>query len=165
MPEDNIIFEDVKKWHFPKKTEPITPNVIKGRYYSLYAELIDKCDPDKFMTEYDHDRIAIANDIYTKAQETSFYDETMLKELRKRAITELGIKFSTEMIYEELINLLKPSKYSGTEKFKDANDLYNRVINNADDIEELEQIKDEAKNFYPKPKPPVIKSEQQTSNE
>lgn len=167
MAEDNIIFEEMKspisgtKWKFPSTDNTSSPNIIKGRYYSLYSELCDKCNPAKFMSEYDHDRIAIANDIYTQTMASSFYDDDGLKELRKRAMTELGIKFSTEKIYEELTNLLKPTKYTGTEKFNDANDLYFRIINNADDIEELERIKEEAKDFYPRPQPP----EQPESNE
>lgn len=162
MGEDDIIFEDMKptingtKWKFPSTKEKIVPNVIKGRYYSIYEELLDKCDPANFMAEYDHDRIVIANDIYTKTNAAYRFDDGTLKELRKRAMTELDITFSTEVIYEELTKMLDPSKYTGTEKFNDANDLYRQVINNADNIEELERIKDDAelKEFYPKP--PII---------
>lgn len=153
MEEDNIIFEEIKsspdgmKWDIPKSSEALRPKVVPGRYASLYAELKAKCNPERFMAQYDHDRILIANDIYTLACANADNIDT-LKLLRARAMKDLNIKFSTKKIYELLTSGLRPSRYTGTDKFGEANDLYQEVISHADDIEYLEKLYEKTKDSY-----------------
>lgn len=143
--EDNIIFEEIKKKHrnnvendIPK---PLYPKPISGTYWSLYHELREKCNPIEFMTPYNYELVKLSNEIYTLIEENKD-DIEELKRIRKRAIEELGVAFSTKILYNELTSMLNPSKYVGNRELVDvSNELYNKVLRNADNIEELEQIK------------------------
>lgn len=143
--EDNIIFEEIKKKHrnnvendIPK---PLYPKPISGTYWSLYHELREKCNPIEFMTPYNYELVKLSNEIYTLIEENKD-DIEELKRIRKRAIEELGVAFSTKILYNELTSMLNPSKYVGDRELVDvSNELYNKVLRNADNIEELEQIK------------------------
>lgn len=146
MEEDNIIFEDVTskngnrmKWDFPN-AKPLHPQPIKGMYYSLYDELRQKCNPNNFMHPYNHELVKLSNALYSQI-ETEKENEKALKKIRKRAVEELGIIVSTERLYYRLKQNIDPSKYVGHREWVDiANDLYNQVLCNGDNIEELERI-------------------------
>ena len=63
-------------------------------YESLYAELKIKCNPNKFMVPYDKERVSQANELYRQLMETSPQNEETLRQLRSKAIKELGVCFS-----------------------------------------------------------------------
>ena len=69
--------------------------------------------------------------------------------LRLRAIEELGIKFSTELLYEKLTAACNPKNFTGEaynkERLELANRLYQEVLMNADNVFALEGIEEEAK--------------------
>lgn len=154
MEEDNIIFEDMTfqngnrmKWN-TQNAKPLHPQPIKGTYYSLYDELRQKCNPNNFMHPYDFELVKLSNAIYSQI-ETEKDNEKALRKIRRRAVEELGIIVSTEQLYNRLKHNLDPSKYVGHREWVDiANDLYNQVLCNADNIEELERI--ESCNQYKK---------------
>ena len=142
--EDNLNHIDTKQ---KKELQPVK-KPIDGKYKSLYAELTSKCYPQNFMEPYDHQKVKIANEIYAEILKSA-EDLTKLKELRIRAIKELNIQFSTEELYKKLLDLTNPQRFIefmreyDAEKVSLANDFYQRVKDNANDILELEAIQDE----------------------
>lgn len=156
MEEEDIIFEEMPskkeqgwnmKWEFPHTPGQKTtsrPSYIAGRYSSLYAELKQKCNPENFMSDYNCRKLEVAHDIFVSLDEHQS-DLTVLKSFRRRAMTELGVKFATEKLFHELKEVLNPVKYSGNKDlFSHANRLYDQVLAHADDVEALEGIKEEA---------------------
>lgn len=146
MEEDYIIFEEMKKkdansfkqgGHEEKLAHP---RPIMGVYASLYEELRQKCNPSNFMHPYNFELVKLSNALYSE-MEVNKSDMDALKRIRRRAVAELGIKISTEKLYNLLSNRLDPSKYVGNRELVDmANYFYNQMLCNADNIEVLEQI-------------------------
>lgn len=120
---------------------------IPGDYASLFKELKAKCDPSNFMEPYDPTKVSISNEIYLLVLNNQ-NSENALIELRSRAIRELGIRFSTKKLYDELMDYCNPKKFTGgnydNEKLCLANKLYCQITEKADDIEVLETIRTEA---------------------
>lgn len=146
--EDKYIFEGIGPDYKPKEEEPlIKKEPIVGFYASLYDELKEKCDPVCFLKPYDKVKVDIANEIYYEIIHNE-ENEEKLKSLRLRAIKELGVKFATEIIYENLIEVCNPENFTGIkydkEKLDSANNYYYQIQENADDILALEKIQDEA---------------------
>lgn len=153
MQEENINFEEIGK-NGMKDAEQTTTSFkqpIRGIYKNLYAELETKCDPQNFMSPYEPDKVSKANELYSRLLETDEKDETRLKELRTQAMSELGIRFSTETLYKLLTNACDPRNFVGENYNKErldlANRLYQTILENADDILKLEKIKIEAEEF------------------
>lgn len=142
--EDGLNTKNAKQ----KEEQPPVKGPIDGKYESLYAELTSKCYPQNFMEPYDHQKVKVANEIYAEILKSAD-DLTKLKELRIRAINELKIQFSTEELYRKLLDLTNPQKLMefmreyDAEKVSLANDFYQRVKDNANNIIELEGIQDE----------------------
>lgn len=148
--DDYLIFEGISKapdshneqTAFVKEKKP-----IPGNFDSLFEELKVKCNPTKFMEPYDKIKIDIANDIYSQVLKSS-ENFDVLRQLRLRAIRELGIKFSTAKLYENLIEICHPKNFSGdnydAEKLTEANRLFADIKEYADDVENLERIEHEA---------------------
>ena len=61
---------------------------------------------------------------------------------------ELGIKFSTEQLFEKLTDSCNPKNFTGDsydeERLELANGLYQQILMNADDIFALEEIEGKA---------------------
>lgn len=126
-------------------------NPILGLYTSLYSELVLKCNPRNYLSPYNPNLLKIANRIY--AQVLSLKDsgdEAQLRVLRNTASKELGINFSTELLYNELCEKLNPQNYMGVhynEALVDiANEWYNETLVNADNIITLEAIEQKLNN-------------------
>lgn len=118
---------------------------IDGYYESLFVELTSKCHPRNFMQPYDHQKVKIANEIYSEALQSE-NDIDRQKALRLRAIEELGIHFSTRAVYQKLLEIVNPQRFMedyDAEKVALSNDFYQRIKDNADDIIELEDIMEE----------------------
>lgn len=79
---------------------------------SLYEELTIKCNPVNYMQPYDSKKVAVANDIYSQL-ESNKSDQDKLKELRDRAMSELGLEFPPITLYKKLCELYNPIKYTG----------------------------------------------------
>ncbi len=148
--EDYIIFEEVNNKNMDKNAGQIAKHPILGHYNSLYEELLKKCDPACFLEPYDRERVDLANDIYKQVQKNK-NNNKILKELRTKAICELGVKFSTIQLYELLTKACNPKRFTGnnydSDKLAKANELYSLVLLHADNIESLEKIETMAKDF------------------
>ncbi len=125
--------------------KPEHPNPIPGVFESLYDEVINRCDPANFLNPYNQEKVRISNELYSKSKALeNKNDEKVLKEIRKRAIKELGIKFSTIELYEKLEKICDVHNYTGGNYNQDyvnlANTLYGQIKEYADDIEKLEEI-------------------------
>ena len=146
--EDKYIFEEIKPaGQLTKEDEVKEKKPIEGFYASLFDELKEKCDPACFLKPYDKIKVDIANEIYYEIIHNEGNEEK-LKFLRLRAIKELGVKFATAIIYENLIEVCNPKNFTGIkydkEKLDSANNYYYQIQENADDILALEKIQDEA---------------------
>lgn len=148
--DDFVIFEEmgrnpVQRMNDSQSATEKQP--IPGDYNSLYEELLDKCDPARFMIPYNQELVDIANEIYNAVLHNKD-NEKELRELRLRAADELHAKFSTANLYGKLKSLCNPKNYTGKQYDKAnlsiANQLYARILQNADDIETLEQIEKDA---------------------
>lgn len=141
--------ETRRKQRDPGRTGNATmPAPVEGHYPSLFAELKVKCSPDKFMSDYHHDKVQVAIRLYGEVMANK-NNQARLRELRREATKELGIQFSTRELYDELRAMCSPRNFNtangfDAKKATAANDLYADVMAFADDIEILEAIKEEA---------------------
>lgn len=151
MQEENICFEEIGKEEtaHAEQSSAQFKQPICGRYPNLHAELKAKCAPEKFMNPYEPEKVSKANDLYADILATDTQANEKLQLLRLRAIEELGVKFSTEQLYEKLIAACNPKNFTGTsydkERLELANGLYQQILMNADNIFALEEIEKEAK--------------------
>lgn len=149
--EENIQFDSITdlRWNFggkyEEKTETAREDAEEREYYSLYEELVDKCNPGKFKTA-GIEIFNTANEIYSGLQQlTDTSDSADLKELRNQAIDKLGIKISTKKVFNRLQTYLDPENYTGRTPYdkdlvSNAGNLYTQLLNNKDDIRALEAI-------------------------
>lgn len=122
--------------------------------YTLYDELRDKCNPERFMEPYEKEKVELAIEIFSELDKDKQYrynDEHFIS-LRNRAISELGIHISTQKLYDFLDKYLNPKVYSDIHPYdKDrvnkANEFYSRMQEVKDDIIALEQIQKDANSF------------------
>lgn len=126
-----------------KNCSPITDN-FGG---SLYKELKYRCNPERYMEPYDPEKVRIANQLYSQIpipNENNQVSAKVLKSIRNEAIELLGIKFSTEVLYNRLKDLCYPKNYMNEnydkEKLDIANELYQDVLKYAGDIVKLEEL-------------------------
>lgn len=121
--------------------------IKEKNYKNLYAELLDKCHPDKFTNRepYDADLVTIAQDILTKLKQHkaafNVPDDKIPNELhllRKEAEQKLKIRCSTKRVFEKIKAKINPDKFSHDFKILPlANDLYPRLLKIKDDVDEL----------------------------
>ena len=117
----------------------------------LLNELLDKCNPQNFMNPYNYEKVKIANELYPLLQKCDGNDNDELVEIRKEAISKLGIILSTSTIFEELCKTCNPQQFMNPynpDKVAKANELYSRVLQNKTDIDALENIRDEARVLF-----------------
>lgn len=151
MQEDSINFEEISKDKTAKTEQSSTlfKQPIRGRYESLHAELKARCAPENFMNPYEPEKVSRANEIYAEVLATDVQENEKFKSLRLRAMEELGVKFSTEQLFEKLTAACNPKNFTGDsynkERLELANRLYQQVLMNADNIFALEEIEEEAK--------------------
>lgn len=153
MQEDNIRFEEIGKDEtvHAEQSSTLFKQPVRGRYQNLHAELKAKCAPENFMNPYDPGKVSKANELYAEIIATDTQAEEKLKSFRLRAIEELGVKFSTEELYEKLTAACNPKNFTGDsynkERLELANLFYQQILKNADNIFALEEIEKEAKEF------------------
>ena len=117
----------------------------------LLNELLDKCNPQNFMTPYNYEKVKIANELYPRLLKCEGNDNEELVEIRKEAISKLGIILSTSTIFEELCKTCNPQQFMNPynpDKVAKANELYSRVLQNKTDIDALENIRDEVRVLF-----------------
>jgi len=109
------------------------------------------------MNPYEPEKVSKANELYSEVLHTDAQADEQLKQLRLRAIEELGIKFSTEKLFGKLSAACNPKNFTGDTYNKNrlelANRLYQTVLMNADNVLALEEIEGEAKELIEVYKP------------
>ena len=151
MQEDNINFEEIgkKETENAERSQTLFKQPVRGRFRNLYEELKVKCAPENFMNPYDPEKVSKANNLYSVVLATDAKDVEKLKQLRLRAMENLGIRFSTEGLFEKLTMACNPKNFTGETYDKRllelANRLYQKVLKDADNILALEEIEKEAK--------------------
>ena len=151
MQEEYINFEEISKDEtaHADQSSPLFKQPIRGRYESLHAELKARCAPENFMNPYEPEKVSRANELYAEVLATNTQADEELKSLRLRAMEELGVKFSTEQLFEKLTAVCNPKNFTGDsynkERLELANGLYQQILMNADNIFTLEEIEGKAK--------------------
>lgn len=151
MQEEIINFEEIGKDEtaHAEQSSALFKQPIRGRYESLHDELKARCAPENFMNPYEPEKVSRANKLYSEILTLDKNDDEKLKLLRLRAMEELGIKFSTEQLFEKLTASCNPKNFTGDsynkERLELANGLYQQILMNADDIFALEEIEEKAK--------------------
>jgi len=151
MQEDNINFEEIgkKETENTERSQTLFKQPVRGRFRNLYEELKVKCAPENFMNPYDPEKVSKANNLYSVVLATDAKDVEKLKQLRLRAMENLGIQFSTEGLFEKLTMACNPKNFTGETYDKRllelANRIYQKVLKDADNILALEEIEKEAK--------------------
>lgn len=125
--------------------------------YNIYLleELKKKCNPSNFMNPYNYEKVRIANELYPRLLKCEGNNNEELVEIRKEAISKLGIVLSTSYIFEELCKICNPQQFMNPynpTKVAKANELYSRVLQNKMNIDALEKIRDEARVLFNKAK-------------
>lgn len=140
--EDNIYFEEITKSDrsiAPGNTSQY-PSYIPGMYYSVFVELYDKCDPEKYMNPYDYEKVKIANKLHRKVKEHRDNEAELIK-IREEAVNQLGITLSTERLFKELSETLNPRNFcDDSDNLALANEYYHQVLSNADNLKFLEEL-------------------------
>lgn len=144
MNDENIIFEEVAPDGQQTQPSAVFKSPIPGNYTDLFTELKEKCDPAHFMHPYDPEKVDKSNTIYSELLAANPNDMGKMKEFRRRAMDELGIKFATKKLFETLITICNPENITG--EFYDphllniANAIYPQILENADNIIVLEDL-------------------------
>ncbi len=121
---------------------------------SLYEELKYRCSPERYMEPYNPEKIDLAADLYAEVLKCNEYgDKKTQEELRKKASTTLGVKFSTRRLYDKLSNKCHPQNFTNSinydaEKVKLANKYYQKINEYCDDIDALETLEVEINNLF-----------------
>lgn len=112
----------------------------------LKERLLLECNPTNFMKPYDGAKVAAANELYESIVAIPEDDIEELKAKRKRVTEELGVSFVDPDLIKELISISTPQKYTNPydpEKVRIANSIYNRLISEDLDVDEIEELQKE----------------------
>ena len=125
-------------------TQGKSDEFISAVYHNLYDELKSKCNPINFMTPYNAEQVNIANEIFSKLNNTQKDDIRNLILLRNKAIKGLGITYTNPKLYETLCNVYNPKNFMGenydANKLNAANKLFAEIEKYQNDILSLESI-------------------------
>lgn len=123
----------------------------KDRNRTLLERIIIKCNPKKFVKNYNGEKLKSANDIYSKALAVDKNDEAAIIELASRAENELGI-FLVSMndikIQRELCNPKRFMKPYDACKVEKASDLFGKLRQGVISYSVYAKIKEEIKLLY-----------------
>ena len=145
MEDTEIRFESMPDFSSNPPTE-------EREYYSLFDELDEKCNPDRFMNPFVQKRFDLANELYAELQRRGKRDDYSLTDIRDKAIDGLGIHISTSRLYKHLLEYCDPKIYTAMkpydkERVQEAGRLYAMIQEAKDDIHRLEAIGEEAASF------------------
>lgn len=125
-------------------TQEKSDEFIRAVYHNLYDELKSKCNPINFMTPYNAAQVNIANEIFSKLNNTQKDDIRNLILLKNKAIKGLGITYTNPKLYETLCDLYNPKNFMGdnydANKLNAANKLFAEIEKYKNDILSLESI-------------------------
>lgn len=144
MEQENIIWNEMSNVSFHNSPTSIEPSQM-DTYPSLYEELKDKCNPQRYMSPYDKLKVDIANGLYHKLLETNEYDNVTIRYIREEAVQQLGIIISTKKLYKQLLKYCNPDKFMKPYHFdivQVANTYYPLVEEYKNDICKLEELRD-----------------------
>lgn len=159
---EDIFFESMPDFG---KQEIITTQEEKD-YSSLYEEIADKCHPNRYIdTNCDKMSFPIANDIYSALTKRKGASDEQLKDLRDKAIFELGVHFSTKKKYQYLLEFFDPRIYTKidpypTDRVAPAKHYYDLLNENRDDIIALEHLEEEASSFIAERKEDIAREDE-----
>lgn len=150
MEDENIIWSDMSGQSSPANPmqgmnmmpRPIEPCQMKA-YKSLYEELKDKCNPQKFVSPYNKEKVDMANRLYKRLLDTSESSTAALKEIRDQAMQQLGVQISTKELYQKLLKHCNPENFMNPYDFEavqSANEYYALVEEYRNDVGELERL-------------------------
>ena len=151
--QGNIQFEEMGAFSFEGKTSDIP--MEEKAFDSLYEELNEKCNPNRFLYPFVLERFELANRLYDELQKSQKRDDASLKDIRDRAMAGLGIHISTHRLYEYLMKYCYPGIYTDIkpydkERVLEAGRLYGKMQKSKDDIHALEVVEKEASDFIKK---------------
>ena len=153
--ENDIRFEPMPEFASNGKQQDIP--IYEREYFSLYDELEEKCNPDRYMNPFVQERFDLANELYAELQKRGKRDDKSLVDIRDRAMEGLGIHISTQRLYKYLLEFCNPNIYTSMKPYDkdrvhEAGRLYAMIQNAKDDIHALEAIEKDAEPFIKKRK-------------
>ena len=162
--ENNIQFEAMPEFASSGKQQ--NAPIEEREYYSLFDELEEKCNPDRYMNPFVQERFDLANELYAELLKRGIRDDKSLVDIRDKAMSGLGIHVSTHRLYKHLLEYCNPEIYTSMkpydkERVSEAGRLYALIQKAKDDIHELEAIEKEANLFIQKRRDELLKQEQE----
>ena len=145
--------------------------VVEKEYDSLYDEIADKCHPNRFLNNgYDKGVFSAANSIYYELMQRKGWPDEQLKDLRNRAIFELGIHFSAKKQYDYLSVFFDPRIYTKMDPYpfdrvEMAKQYYDCLNDYRDDIVALEQLEKDAEPFIERRKQEIEQENEKSREE
>lgn len=127
----------------------------KERKRTLLERLKIKCNPKKFVKNYNGEKLKSANDIYSKAIAVDVNDESAIIELASRAENELGIFLISKNDIKELKELCNPKRFMkpyDAQKVERANNLFGKLSQGVVSYSAFVKIKEEISLLYEKNK-------------
>ena len=113
---------------------------------SLKNRLLRRCSPSSFMSNYDKQKIDIANELYKEISKTD--DEDLLITIADRVQQELSIRLIEDFELEDLKNVCNPSNYMkhyDAEKVTLANELYSILTKENISFSDFLNVKEQSK--------------------
>ena len=164
---EKVQFESMPDFFLNEKQKE-TPTEEK-EYSSLYEELHEKCNPDRFMQPFIKERFDLATEIYAELRKrcsSKYVSDEDLKDLRNRAESDLGIHISTSKLFRHLSEYCSPDIYTKmkpfpTERVKESSRLYAKILDAKDNIHALEEIEREAESFIEQRKKDISQQQQE----
>lgn len=144
MAEDNIVWKDMVNPSEMKDSKMEIEPCQMDTYSSLYVELKEKCNPEKYLFPYNKEKVDIANELYKKLIDANPVDNSALNVIRDQAIQKLGVVLSTRKQYLELLEYCNPKNFMNPynyEAIQEANNYYALINQYRNDIHELEILK------------------------
>ena len=124
---------------------------LKRKKRPLLQRIILKCNPKKFVKNYNEKKVNSANDIYYKALSIENDNESGIIELAKRAESELGVVLISKHEIQDLLGLCNPKLFMkpyNAEKVTKANALYARLKKGTISCGDYFNIKNQIEELY-----------------
>ncbi len=118
---------------------------------TLLQRIITKCNPKKYVKNYNVVKLKSANEIYSKAIATDISDENSIIELASRVENELGILLVSKNDIKALKVLCNPKRFLepyNPEKVEKANALYGKLGQGILSCSDFIKIKNEINDLY-----------------
>jgi len=101
----------------------------------------------------DKDKVVLANELYSRINQTDESDVESLKALRKEVAERLGVNFTDDKKWAKLIKKCNPKNFMtpyNEGKVRVATDLYDKLCKSDLDVDEMEEIEEGIKQLYAK---------------